>query len=911
MRHAICLLLLCFFFAFPSFAQTYTDGPIQLRIKVRDVNVTLTTPSDFSINLGSLLPPAIQLDEYTFKVWARGNQDVGNLGWLGGFCLTDEFNPPLASVDFDTTIFNITYPGATVPQFFDLKVDAWEDELPSDFDIYGGLTMCSAANYSRCDYNTTQCCINLITCILSETDDEHCLADPFQTALDYRQGPPCQWFDHGFVAGNCPQNNHYQPRVDSYWRYTKGTSCTDAIDLGNLTSGQTITHFNSNECYSNNFPASGGNDVFYTFDISQPLGVTISLCAAASFSTDLYLLDGACTQINFNDNACGNTSEIQTTLCNPGTYIIVVDGDMASDMGTFTLTVAENPSLIVAADAGPDLSVCLGNSIAIGGMPSGFNGFPPYTYAWSPTSGLNAANIPNPIAGPVSTTQYILTVTDSTGCSIMDTVKVSVNTLPTATISTSTNLICTGTFASLTGGGGTTYEWLFNGGSTGVSAPTYTASLPGNYSVVAINAAGCRDTSAVEVITAISSAAAFITPMGPTDLCQGDDVVLTATGLGTDFQWFLNGIPISGATNNMFTASFSGNFSVSMSFSGNCGDTSAVQTVTVNPNPVPTLSPLGAQSICSGSSLPLTASGGTIYQWFLDGVQIPGVSGASLQAGSGGNYYAVVSNMFGCTANTGLVMLTLNDPPVAFASANGPTTICGGGTVPLNAFGGGTYQWLRDGNAIPGATATSLSASQPGQYSVIATDVCGTDTSGPVTVQISPEPVANFVYDTDQAFINLPLSFIDSSINAAQWSWDFGDGFGSSSAQLPVYTYVDPGTYNVVLIVDDINGCKDTVVIPVTIGTFSEAFIPNVFTPNGDGLFDEFVIFYSNLSDIHLSIFDRWGKLLFETSDPSESWDGRDTKGVDMKEGVYYFALEAKDPDGLDVLERGSLMLLR
>ena len=106
------------------------------------------------------------------------------------------------------------------------------------------------------------------------------------------------------------------------------------------------SHFNSNICYNNNYTVSSGNDVIYSFNISNPTGVNISLCGVggAQFDSHLYLLSESDT-INFiesNDNSnCGLQSQITTSLCTPGTYYVVVDAVNYSDTGTFTLTITE------------------------------------------------------------------------------------------------------------------------------------------------------------------------------------------------------------------------------------------------------------------------------------------------------------------------------------------------------------------------------------------------------------------------------------------------------------------------------------------------------------------------------------------------------------------------------------------
>jgi gliding motility-associated-like protein len=796
MKKTILLFSIWAFLAPWAFAQTYNDGPIELQVKLREVN---TTFNQTDVQLFGLVGSP---DDLTYFVWARDNGDVDGLGWQGGACLTDDFNPPGISTDFDYTLINNTYPASTVPQYFDLKVDAWEDDSDD--------TACSG---SRCSYETNICCGVMVlgACIgITTDDDNHCDADPFKTQVDYRLGPPCQWFDHGFVVGNCPSNNYYQPHIQSYWRYTKGTNCANSIDLGTLSPAASVSHFNSNECYANNWSASPGNDVFYEFTITQPMGLTISLCAGATFNTNLYLLDNTCTtQLAFNNNFCAQTSEISTSICNPGTYIVVVDGNGAADMGTFTLTISDNPTVLVEANAGPpNVSLCIGDSIMLGGSPAAFNGFPPYTYAWTPATGLSGTNIPNPMAGPLATTSYTLTVTDNTGCMRTDMITVTVDPIPTAGISATANLICTGTSALLTGTGGLSYQWLFNNGPIpAATGATYGATLPGNYSVVAINSFGCTDTSGIESISVVSQAIAIASTPGPTTICAGDSVNLFASGVGINYQWTLNGALIPGATNLNYTAVSPGNYQVIMSFGGNCPDTSSVIPVTVNTNPVGNILPSGAAAICQGGSLLLQASGGNSYQWIYNGSQLPGATSTTYTASMAGNYYAIVTSSAGCRDTTQTLMLTVNPKPAAFATAMGPTTFCAGTSVTLNALGTGTFQWLKNNLLIGGASGATYVANSSGNYAVVVTSGVGCkDTSNLITIVVNPNPNATIMATGPTTICQGNSANLQAS-GGTSYQWLLS-GAIIPGATAATYAAVLPGPYSVVA--TNSSGCRDT-----------------------------------------------------------------------------------------------------
>lgn len=114
---------------------------------------------------------------------------------------------------------------------------------------------------------------------------------------------------------------------------------------------------------------------------------------------------------------------------------------------------------------------------------------------------------------------------------------------------------------------------------------------------------------------------------------------------------------------------------------------------------------------------------------------------------------------------------------------------------------------------------------------------------------------------------------------------------------------INAGYYGSYYFIDDVSvyECDST----------SNIFMPNVFTPNGDGQNDVFYVSNSGLQDLHYSIYDRWGIKVFEASRPNERWDGRTTSGVECKPGVYYVIVSANGLDGKEYNERGFVHLIR
>lgn len=942
-RSTIFLILFALFSL--AEAQTYNDGPIQLQVRVRDINTTFNATDEGVFGVG------FAPDELSYKLWVRDQADLDAQGWVGGGCLQADFSPPTQSPDFNTVLFNHTYPTATVPQFFDLKLDAWEDDLPSDG--LGGFCQ----NGTRCDYNGTECCGFFLfgTCIgINESDDYRCNADPFKTGMDYRLGPPCQWYNHGYVIGSGCSDNYYQPRMESYWRYTRGTGCNDAIALGSITPGfSAISHYNSNECYTNNFASSGGNDVFYEFTVSAGVGVKISLCANATFNTVLYLLDPSCNVIASNDDFCAATSEINTAVCTPGTYKIVVDGASAAEMGTFTLTLSENPSVIVNADAGSNLNTCPGIGANIGGSPAAFGGVPGYTYDWSPGQYLTDSTIANPVANVPGTTTFYLTVTDAANCSKTDSVTVTVLPGPTVDLGNDTTICATANLVLDAGAGNSFYFW-----SNGAVVPTIPVSDAGTYFVTVIDNFGCqgRDTVTVNSFPDLSPA------LPPTvSLCDTPGVVLDAGPGYTSYTW--NGTP-GGQT---FPVTASGNYALTVTDANNCSY-SLSTAVTLNPLPTPNL---GAdQTLCPGEEATLNPGAGYVnYLWNTGAID------QLITVDQPGVYSVAVTDVNGCP---GTDQMTLANFPVSNVDLGPDIAICDNGSATLTAQNGFvSYFWST------GSTLNPIQVTASALYWVFATDNFGCVYSDTVSVSVSPQIGITQTGVGNVSCFGESDGFAAVSVTGGTapltYSWDNGadtpglqnvpggvftltvTDANNCSGQLQVIidepaqiaalldvvnntceqtnagsieveivggvppydvlwntgqtgnaiTGLEPGSYFAVI--TDASGCQATdtaEVITLNINVANDQIVvPNIFTPNNDNVNDVFSITFniSGYESYEFSIRNRWGNTVYTSTDPNAAWDGGK-----HPDGTYFYTLRTvlNCGDKSDLIERGGTVTI-
>jgi gliding motility-associated-like protein len=152
-------------------------------------------------------------------------------------------------------------------------------------------------------------------------------------------------------------------------------------------------------------------------------------------------------------------------------------------------------------------------------------------------------------------------------------------------------------------------------------------------------------------------------------------------------------------------------------------------------------------------------------------------------------------------------------------------------------------------------------------------------------------------------------SFIDSHSGATSWFWSLGDGYQANLDSAVYYQYNIPGTYIVTLWANNRFGCMTS--YSGTIYVIQGIFIPNVFTPNGDGQNDVFHVTVGGMQTYHIEIFNRWGQKVFMTDSPSTDWDGTSTSGVQESDGNYYYEISATDYKNKPYTFHGYLQLIR
>lgn len=286
-----------------------------------------------------------------------------------------------------------------------------------------------------------------------------------------------------------------------------------------------------------------------------------------------------------------------------------------------------------------------------------------------------------------------------------------------------------------------------------------------------------------------------------------------------------------------------------------------------------------------------------------------------------------VTTPWGCTGDTTIAdMITVYALPVPVFTAE-PDSGCYPLEVTFTNTTAGVAPdgcaWTFGDGAIGAPCDPTYTYPEPGVYDVSLTvttpEGCVADTLYSQYITVFDHPVSNFtfgpqptdVFETEIQFVNT------SSQDAILWDWAFGaDGvLGTSTVPDPTLTFPgeDRYDYPVTLVVTNSNGCVDTTTQIVVIGGYFSVYVPNTFTPDGDGVNDMFmpVVKDQDPNDHTFAVYDRWGERIFETSDAQVAWDGT-LGGSQAKEDVYVWQVESRSVvDGKRRMFLGHVTLLR
>ena len=653
---------------------------------------------------------------------------------------------------------------------------------------------------------------------------------------------------------------------------------------------------------------TGANTVQVSLGANPVLSGSSNATICASASTVLTVAGAA--SYTWAPSGSLSSANGATVTASPAiaTVYTVTGANASGCTGTYTISVSvtSNPTLSV-----PGGSLCASSSATLGASGA-------TSYTWSPSTGLSTINAATVIASPAATTSY--TVTGSTGACTGSAVVTASVIAVTPTITASSGTYCIGGAGiTLTGTGASAYSWSPAIGLSATSGATVSASptVTTVYTVTGTTGA-CSGTQSINV-TVAPVASLSIVP-GATLICPNSTgTTLTASGAST-YTWLPGAQTTATLMANPATTT---TYTVAGQSAAGCATFPAMVTVSVSPAINATVT-ASSPSVCltKTASISVVPTGGAYTYTWLPVASIQGSNaGSSIVAKPVSTvtviYTVTISNGFCKETNT--VSLQVFDcvPPVSQFTTLTNDSICTKGCVSFTATSTGiqpfTYQWLFPGGTPPTSNNPDPVICYPssGTYpvSLITGNAFGTDTL----------VMANYIHVVDtpsvRAFGDTLLSLgqtapvsVTGNATAYYWTPDNGTIACASCTNTVVQPTV---TTKYMVTASNSPYCKrrDSVLVKVDF-VCGDFFIPNVFSPNGDGLNDDVNIHGFCIATFNLRIFNRWGELVFQTTDKTLGWDGS-FRGKPMDTGVFVYSVDGMTIENKPFFQKGNITLLR
>jgi len=640
---------------------------------------------------------------------------------------------------------------------------------------------------------------------------------------------------------------------------------TNAIATGLSAGTYTVTLKDSHGC-----TATASVDVTQPTAVTGTILFTAPLCNGGNTGTATVTPSGGTSPYSYSWSTLPAQTNATATGLTAGNYTVTIT-DANSCTGSASVTVTQ--PLAVSGMFTTTGVLCNGGSTGTATV-SGTGGTPAYTYAWNILPSQT-----NATATGLSAGNYTVTVTDNHGCTGTASVSVSQPIVLTASI-TPAYPLCNGDLGSATAvpNGGTaayTYSWTTLPVQTNVTATGLTI---GSYTVTVTDHNGCTASASVTITQ--PTVLAVPLPLHTNVLCHGDSTATaTANPSGGTPAYTYKWTP-GGQTTITATGLSAGTYTITVKDHNGCTMTS---TVVITQPVLLTVMTTADSSGCKNNSGVATAipSGGTgtyTYTW------TNGQTTANNTGLGAGTYTISVTDQNGCSA-TGTAVIT--QPLVVTLSAS--QEICEGVTRTLTATGGGKYLW-GDGTTNNSITVTPATGTT---YSVIVSKDGCTDTAYS-TVTVDNLSINACCDATIQPGTSTNMTS-SSSGHIIHYKWIPQEGLNCDTCPNVIATPTATTTYTVIL--TDALGCiiEDTITVTLEFPC-ADFKIPNVFTPTNPGPSGVDNEFYISVTDFGITnwsieIVDRWGKPVYNSTNPTQYWQGKMGSGGEAPGGVYYYIL--------------------
>ncbi len=637
-------------------------------------------------------------------------------------------------------------------------------------------------------------------------------------------------------------------------------------------------------------------------------GDTLNLSANTGFPVVSYLWNDGCTL-----NPKQASPEQDTT------YSVVVT-DSIGCINSDTIDILVNPIPTITTNATP-YTICIGDTSTLFATSN----ISPLSYQWSTNATTQTIEV-----NPSVTSTYSVSGTDSIGCTSSTNVTINVNNLPIININPNPAKICNGDNITLSINSNislTQYLWSNSSSTSTILVSPHTTT---NYSVSVTDINGCKNNTQSDV-TVYDLPTISISPQTDT-ICTDDSIQLQLSynHIMQSILWnngaTVNNPYVSPMTNQTFSAIYTD--------TNGCKayDSSYIHVILR-----PTCTLLAESPICTNDSSKIeyfgNASLNASTNWdfgsatVLSGI---GISTHYLQWNIAGTHIVTLDvTENGCTSypDTAEIIVHTSPIPQIFVL---DTNSCDSIPVDFEGLPNGmsSYHWefgdpLAMGNDTSDLQDPTYIYLSPGSYSVsllvVSQDGCPALTIKNSMLNVWPRPSADFIANPPVSHDNSPtINFIDKSIGAVQWQWDFGDpisgSFNNSTGKYPYHIYQQTGLFFVEQVVISDHGCTDTIMRTVEIDNGPTFYVPTAFSPNGDGLNEVFLPLGTDFKEesYEIIIFERWGSKVFESKSYANPWDGTHYKtGEELSTSVFSYIIRYVDKFNQKRVLTGVVTILR
>lgn len=646
-----------------------------------------------------------------------------------------------------------------------------------------------------------------------------------------------------------------------------------------------------------------GPVVFAGNDTTLCKGNTATIKATTGLTTYLWTPSTGLSNANIAQPIAAPTT---TT-----TYIVkVTNSNSCTNQDTVKITVDS-----VSVKASAAVTICSGKNTVLTATSTGTS------YTWTPATGLSSATVSNPTASPTITTMYTITVSNANKCTAKDSVKVTVNSCVVTVLNpdfvASDSNICVGTCIKFTDKSTSTnaiqsWNWTFTGAAT-------TSSTQQNPSNICYNTPGVYDvTLKITDITAKDSTITkksyikvnplpVISAGNDTTLCKGNSTTIKATTGFIDYLW----TPTAGLSSTTISSPLAKpdtttSYIVRVTDANKCVNTDTMKIIVDSVKVVASAD----VTICTGKDTSITVvTNGTLITWTpASGLSNTTIKNPVVKPTATTTYIVTVSNVNSCSSKDSVTVTVDSLPTVKVSQGD---SICSGKSVNLSSVA--TYASVYSWTPAKGLsrTDTSIIIATPDTnttYLLTVSNLCGV-ASDSVSIFVNPSPVIDAGRDT-VIIVGEKATLHATGTSDYIWSWSPSTALSCNDCPTPIANPTKTITYYLMAMN---NGCisEDSVRVIVTEKEQPEAlYIPSAFTPNKD-LFNE--IFYAygeGIVKFKMTIFNRWGELIFTSNDLAVGWDGT-FRNEKVQEEVYVLVAEATTISGKVIKKIGTVTVIR